>query len=85
MNPARLVRLHAALIQRAARAEAIARRLAASDPDRAACESTDAWEDRATAADLADVLVAAGVNVLRASDPRQLALLSDGYSMGNDA
>lgn len=80
MNASRLVRLHADLLMRAARSEAIARRLAYSDPDRASCETVDAAEARATAADLADALVAAGVEVLRASDPRQLVLLSDGVA-----
>lgn len=81
---ARLVRLHADLIQRAARAEAIARRLATVDPDRASCEAVDAAEARATAAELADTLRLAGLPVF-IPDPRQLALLSDGYSAGCDA
>lgn len=84
MNGARLARLHASLIQQAARGEAISRRLQHADPARSECESVDAQEARAAAADLADVMIAAGLNVLRVTDPRQLALLSDGYSGGID-
>ena len=80
---ARLVRLHAKLIAEAARAEAIAARLAVSDPARAACENTDAYEARAAAADLADTLRAAGSPVY-IPDRRQLALIADGYSGGID-
>lgn len=72
-----LARLHANLILRAARAEVIAARLRAADPNRSECEAADAATLRATAAELAATMRRAGDDV-HIPPPNQLSLFSDG-------